>query len=106
MFSRSIEACAHYGNLVTLLDPGPGIDWKEARIRNLSIHFTLMLTPWLRGLETHWARQNDILRRCATWFDEGRLQVRLGQVYPLAEAAAAHRQIEAGHVTGKQVLTV
>ena len=106
IFSRSIEACAHYGNLVTLLDPGPGIDWKEARVRNLSIHFTLMLTPWLRGLETHWARQNEILRRCAAWFDEGRLQVRLGQVFPLADAAEAHRLTEAGHVTGKQVLTV
>jgi NADPH2:quinone reductase len=105
-FSSSIEACAHYGNLVTLLDPGPGIDWKEARIRNLSIHFTLMLTPWLRGLETHWARQNQILRRCAAWFDEGRLQVRVGQVFPLAEAAEAHRLIEAGHATGKQVLAV
>jgi NADPH2:quinone reductase len=106
VFSRSIEACAHYGSLVTLLDPGPGIDWKEARIRNLSIHFTLMLAPWLRGLETHWARQNQILRRCAAWFDEGRLQVRVGRVFPLAEAAAAHRLIEAGHVTGKQVLAV
>jgi len=106
VFSRSIEACAHYGSLVTLLDPGPGIDWKEARIRNLGIHFTLMLTPWLRGLETHWARQNEILRRCAARFDEGRLQVRLGQVFPLAGAAEAHRRIEAGHVTGKQVLAV
>ena len=106
VFRRSIEACAHYGNLVTLLDPGPGIDWKEARIRNLSIHFTLMLAPWLRGLETHWARQNEILRRCAAWFDEGRLRVRLGQVFPLADAAEAHRSIEAGHVTGKQVLVV
>jgi NADPH2:quinone reductase len=106
VFSRSIEACTHYGNLVTLLDPGPGIDWKEARIRNLSIHFTLMLTPWLRGLETHWARQNEILRRCAAWFDEGRLRVRVGQVFPLAEAAEAHRLIEAGHTQGKQVLAI
>jgi NADPH:quinone reductase-like Zn-dependent oxidoreductase len=36
----------------------------------------------------------------------GRLTVHIHHVYPLAEAAAAHRESEAGHVTGKIVLTV
>ena len=48
VFKQSIGATAHYGDLVTLLDPGPGVDWKEARLRNLRIGFTLMLTPMLR----------------------------------------------------------
>ncbi len=105
VFSRSIEACAHYGKLVTLLDPGPGIDWKEARTRNLGIHFTLMLTPWLRNLSTHWKRQNEILKQCASWIDEGRLRINVGQSFPLAEAAQAHRLIEEGHGLGKSVLS-
>jgi NADPH:quinone reductase-like Zn-dependent oxidoreductase len=35
---------------------------------------------------------------------DGRLQVLVDRTYPLAEAAAAHREIIAGHVTGKLVL--
>ena len=104
IFRRSIEATAHYGSLVTLLDPGPDVDWKEARIRNLTIQFTLMLTPWLRGLDDHWARQNEILRQCADWMTEGRLHVDVGQQMPLAEAAQAHRLIGEGHSRGKIVL--
>jgi len=103
-FKRSIEATAHYGRLVTLLDPGP-VDFKEARVRNLAIHFTLMLSPWLRNLEEHWARQNRILRQCAEWIDAGKLKIGLEGSFPLAEAAEAHRRIESGHTRGKIVLT-
>lgn len=35
---------------------------------------------------------------------EGRLKVDVSQVYPLAEGAAAHRQIETGHTRGKILL--
>lgn len=103
VFIKSIEATAHYGQIVTLLDPGP-VDWKEARIRNLSIHFTLMLSPWLRDLRAPWARQGRILRQCAQWIDEGRLSIDVGATLPLSEAAEAHRRIEAGHSRGKIVL--
>src|SRR5690606_25447146 len=30
-FRRSLEATAHYGDVVTLLDPGADVTWKEAR---------------------------------------------------------------------------
>lgn len=105
VFTDSIEACTHYGKLVTLLDPGTELNWAEARIRNLSIHFTLMLTPWLRNLPDHWARQNEILKQCGSWIDEGRLHINVGQSLPLAEAAQAHRLIEEGHTMGKLVLS-
>ncbi|MFZ2013807.1 MAG: NADP-dependent oxidoreductase [Nocardioides sp.] len=35
---------------------------------------------------------------------EGRLKILVAQTYPLAEAAAAHRQIATGHTTGKLAL--
>lgn len=104
VFQRSLAAIAHYGTLVTLLDPGPGVDWKEARNRNLRIGFELMLTPLLGGLPEARAHQGEILDQCARWCDEGRLQVEVARVFPLQEAAAAHRAIETGHTRGKLVL--
>lgn len=103
VFRQSIPATAHYGTLVTLLDPGQ-VDLGEARIRNLSIAFTLMLTPMLRDLPEAREHQGEILRLCGEWMDEGRLRVHVSRTFPLAEAAAAHRLIGEGHVTGKLVL--
>lgn len=104
VFRRSLAAMAHYGTLVTLLDPGPDVDWKEARNRNLRIGFELMLTPLLGGLPEARAHQGEILDQCARWCDEGRLHIEVAQVFPLAEAAAAHGAIETGHTRGKLVL--
>lgn len=46
------------------------------------------------------------LAQAAALHVEGRLVVAIEQVFPLAQAAQAHRLSEAGHVTGKLVLTV
>ncbi len=64
-FRDSLAASAVYGQVVTLLDPGNTVDWKEARNRNLGIHFTLMLTPMLRDLPKARRHQGEILRQCA-----------------------------------------
>lgn len=45
------------------------------------------------------------LAQLVSLVDEGRLQVPVARRYPLVEAAAAHRDSEAGHVRGKLVLT-
>ena len=106
VFRQTIPAVTHYGDLVTLLDPGPDIDWKEARTRNLRIGFELMLTPMLRNLPAAREHQGEILRRCGDWMDDGKLRVHVSRTFPLAQAAAAHRLIEEGHVQGKLVLAV
>ena len=103
-FRRSIEACAHYGDLVTLLDPGPDLVWTEARNRNLRLSCELMLTPMLRDLPQARAHQGEILRACAKLFDEGKLEIHVSRILPLADAAQAHRMIEAGGMQGKLVL--
>ena len=105
VFRQSIPAVAHYGHLVTLLDPGSDLDLSEARVRNLSLAFTLMLTPMLRDLPEALARHGEILRLCGEWMDEGKLAVELGRTLPLEQVAEAHRLIEAGHTQGKLVLT-
>lgn len=106
VFRKSIPLLSEYGTLVTILDPGEGLVTSEARNRNLTIAFTLMLTPALKDLPGALAHQGEILRRCGEWMTEGRLKVKVSRTFPLAEAAAAHRLIEEGHVMGKIVLDI
>lgn len=105
VFSRSIHCTACFGDLVTLLDPG-AVPFAEARARNLRIGFELMLTPMLRRLDSARDHHVDILRQCGEWMDQGKLEIHVSQVYPLAEAALAHEQIEAGRARGKLVLEI
>jgi len=106
-FRRTIPAVAYAGSLVTLLDPGPDMDWTEARNQNLNIGFELMLTPMLRDdLATARAHHVEILRRCAGWVDTGKLKIHVSRKFPLEKAADAHRLIEQGHTQGKIVLEI
>ncbi|UCC55643.1 MAG: zinc-dependent alcohol dehydrogenase family protein [Gammaproteobacteria bacterium] len=103
-FRKSLSAASVYGQVVTLLDPGNDVDWKEARNRNLGIHFTLMLTPMLQNLREARRHQGTILARCAALIADGKLKPLVSHVLPLEDAARAHQLIEAGHVQGKIVL--
>jgi NADPH2:quinone reductase len=105
VFKASIEATAHFGSLVTLLDPG-AISLAEARMRNLRIGFELMLTPMLRSLDAQRDKHVEILNRCAAWIDQGRLRLHVDKTFELREAAEAHRHIETGHTQGKIVLNI
>ena len=106
VFRRTIPAMAHYGDLVTILDPGPDLDLKEARNRNLRISLELMLTPMLFNLQRARTHQGEILRRCAKMIDRGDIKIHVSQTFPLAEAQKAHKLIEEGHVSGKLALTM
>ncbi|MFM8333806.1 MAG: zinc-binding dehydrogenase [Candidatus Methylumidiphilus sp.] len=105
VFESSVECTAHFGTLVTLLDVADA-NLKEARMRNLRIGFELMLTPMLRKLDGARALQVHMLEQCGRWIDDGRLQIHVGAVLPLADAAKAHALIETGHMTGKAVLAI
>ncbi|WP_340121786.1 zinc-dependent alcohol dehydrogenase family protein [Methylobacter svalbardensis] len=105
VFKQSIPVTAHFGHLVTLLDPGE-LSLAEARMRNLSIGFELMLTPMLRDLPEARDKHVEILKQCAQWIEQGFLKAHISKQLPLEEAAIAHQLIEAGHSTGKVVLTV
>lgn len=62
-----------------------------------------------RGVKARYvfvAPNRDQLRELARLYDEGRLITRLAGVFPLNEAAAVQRRLEAGSITGKLVLTV
>jgi len=105
VFKASINATAHYGRLITLLDPGE-LNLSEARLRNLLLGFELMLTPMLRDLPTARDHHINILKQCALWIDQGLLKLHVSKVLPLESAIEAHQLIEAGHTIGKIVLTL
>jgi NADPH2:quinone reductase len=104
VFQDSFRAMAHYGSLVTLLDPGNDVIWKEARNRNLRVGFELMLTPMLQDLADARACHGEILDNCAALCDDGKLHIEVSKTFPLHQADRAHRQIETGHTRGKVVL--
>jgi len=105
-FVENFGAVRMYGDLVTLLQPGPEVDWKVARLRNLRISLELMLSPMYYNLPEAQLHQAWILEQCAQLFDGGRLALHVERSLPLAEAAEAHRLLEQGHGRGKIVLTM
>ena len=106
LFRRTLDGMAHYGDVVTILEPGSDVVWKNARNHNLRIGFVLMLTPMLYELDGALDHQGSILDQCARWIDDGRITVTVGQRFDLAQAVAAHELLEAGHMQGKIVLVI
>lgn len=105
-FEQSFGAVRCYGDLVTLLLPASDVNWTVARQRNLRISLEVMLTATYSGLEEAQRHQGEILKQCTTLFDEKRLSIHVAETFPLAQAAKAHRRLEAGSTTGKLVLTI
>jgi NADPH2:quinone reductase len=104
-FHQTPAAVRYYGRVVTLLQPPPtGGGWETARQRNLTVGYTLMLTPQTAHLPTEQVRQTGILEQLASWADAGHLRVTVAQTYALADAAIAHRDLERGGSIGKLVL--
>lgn len=103
-FARSFAATRVYGDVVTLLQPDHGVDWKVARDKNLRVSFELMLTPMFMELHNARLLQTQILEQGAALFDNGQLRVSVADVLPLQDAARAHQLIERGGVQGKIVL--
>ncbi|MEW6764505.1 MAG: zinc-dependent alcohol dehydrogenase family protein [Pseudomonadota bacterium] len=106
LFAQAVACAAYAGDLVTLLEPLTDAPWKEARNRNLRIGFDLMLTPMLRELPEARAHQVEILCQGFGMLADGRLRVQVGGVFPLEEAAEAHRRLASGHTQGKLVLAI
>ena len=106
-FLRSFNAARVGGKIVTLLStPLSLADTQLARLRNLSLCYELMLTPQVMKLHDERIRQRRILEQGAQLIEAGKLGVLVSYALPLQDAAAAHRLIEKGGVTGKIILTM
>jgi NADPH:quinone reductase len=107
VFCASFNAAKIYGQVVTLLEPPcDSTAIKVAKLRNLSLSFELMLTPILQGMHTARLAQTQMLQEAGRLFEQGHLHVKVTQVFPLHQAAHAHRLLEEGHVRGKIVLDI
>jgi len=105
-FEKTFDAVRYYGDLVTILQPGPGVDWTSARLRNLRISLELMLSPMYFGLRQAQQYQTSILENCTDLIEGGHLNVRLNRIFPMEEAVKAHRFLEEGSITGKIVMAI
>jgi NADPH:quinone reductase len=104
-FTACFSLVRPYGDLVSSVESL----WENEAIsamhdRNLRVSFTWMPAPSVFGWPEHRERQRGILQQAAEHYDAGDLRVVVGETFPLAEAADAHRAVEAGRVLGKTVL--
>ncbi len=106
-FCASFDAVRVYGRLATLLStPCEVAQINRARLRNITIAYEQMTMPVFFGIDEFRRAQTRILEKGATLIDEGKLEVKVCEVLPLAETARAHRMLEEGHTFGKVVLDV
>jgi NADPH:quinone reductase len=108
---RTFTACFSlvrpYGDLVTNVEsPWEPEALKAMHDRNLRVSFTWMPSPSVFGWPEHKKRQRVILEEAAAHFDAGRLRAQVGATFSLEQAAEAQRELEAGHIMGKAVLTI
>lgn len=101
---RTYKAMALYGRVVTIM--GTVADGSDgfAHNSNLTISNLMMLTPMWRELRERLAHQADAVAKGMEWLAAGKLRVHICATLPLADAAEAHRRMEAGGMTGKLVL--
>ncbi|WP_434096432.1 NADP-dependent oxidoreductase [Streptomyces mobaraensis] len=92
--ARSLRSLRPGGTLVSLLPPDDAFPRAEAEAVGVRAVF-MLVEPDHAGL-----------RELGALVESGRLRVVLDRVFPLAEAAAAHRLGETGRTTGKIVLSV
>ena len=107
VFAASFAATKIYGHVVTLAEIS--INQKQAelaKLRNLTLSYELMLTPM--HFKMHQARinQREMLADAAKLIDAGKINIYIGNVFPLEDIGRAHEVIEAGHSTGKNVIKI
>ena len=102
----TFPAIKHYGKMVTLVKPDSNVDWAEARLRNISFNFEVMLSPLLFDIRDKQLHQTWILEQSAKLIDEEKLKIHISDTFPLENANKAHHQIESGRTMGKIVLDI
>lgn len=93
-WANSVRALAPGGRLVTC---GNTTGWDAA------IDLRFLFSRQLSLLGSYMGTKSELLQAAALLFD-GRVRPLVDTVLPLAEAAEAHRRLEAGEVSGKLVL--
>lgn len=88
---RSVSILKNGGTLVTIVQPVSG---EEAKAQNIQLKgFMTLSIP-------------EELQQIADLIDSGKVRPFVSEIFPLQNAARAHKKIEEGHVRGKLVLKV
>lgn len=106
VFGQCCACTRLYGDVVTILQPPDGVDWSEARTKNLSINLEMMLAPVMLARDVAKQRQGEILRKSAELFDAEKLSINVAKTFALEKAGDAHRCLESDAPMGKVVLDI
>ncbi|MDD4979080.1 MAG: zinc-dependent alcohol dehydrogenase family protein [Gallionella sp.] len=106
-FTKSIQATKIGGKIVSIIATAMTLeDAQQARLRNLTICYELMLTAQLMKMHDQRIRQRKILEEGAKLIEAGKLGVLVSRQLPLIEVGQAHKLIEKGGVMGKIIVTM
>lgn len=104
-FAACFDQVGHYGAIIsTVVSDWPKANTLMPEFFNIRVGFENMGLPQVAQDHQQRLRQTKILNDVGALFDAGDLRVVVGARFPLAEAAEAHRALEAGEVTGRVVL--
>jgi NADPH:quinone reductase len=104
-FEKSLNSLRPRGLLALFGQSSGAVPPFDASILNAKC--SLFLTR--PSLAHHVLTREELLWRAGDvlgWIDSGKLKLRIDRAYPLAEAAAAHRDLESRKTAGKLLLTV
>jgi NADPH2:quinone reductase len=102
-FDKSLNCLRPRGYLAAFgFSSGPVTGFDPA---TLGVKGSLFLTR--PGLNQYIATRDELLMRANTvlgWLSDGTLTLRIGRVFPMADAAVAHTELEGRRTTGKLIL--
>lgn len=104
VFTQSIELVAIDGRLVTIVGVPADAPVDRLKLKSASVHLEFMGAATMFGVRPQ--RQGQTLRTVTELVEAGRLAPHVSHSFPLADLAAAHRQQETGHTTGKIVIAL
>lgn len=102
-YEKSLDSLAPLGTLVIFGQASGPVPAFDTAVLNAKGSLSLARP----SLTHHVGCHDDVLRRAGdlfTWIEKGRLNIHVGKTYPLADAAAAHRELESRNSTGKILL--
>jgi NADPH2:quinone reductase len=102
-FERSLDSLAPLGHLVIFGQASGPVPPFDTAILNAKGSLTLSRPSLTHNVANH----ADVSRRAGDlfkWIESGHLNVKIGKIYPLAEAANAHRALESRNSFGKILL--
>jgi NADPH2:quinone reductase len=102
-FEKSLDCLAPLGSLIIFGQASGPVPPFDTSILNAKGSLTLARPSLTHNVASH----ADVLWRAGdlfSWLAEGKLAIRIGEIYPLSQAADAHRSLESRKSTGKILL--